>query len=298
MRIFRRPLLVHYHIYKNAGTSVEKNLSDSYGHKWIVCDGSQENIPLSNDDLATIAGENRDIRAISSHNARPFPAHRRFFPIVFLRHPIDRARSIYYFTKRDPTQFDHPLARDGRFEDYVNWWLDRPSSALRDYQVIHLSHASFRVAGVSEAVARREDLLEVRHFLRSLRFFGLVRRFEESCRGFEACYGRTFRALKMRAVRENASTDESLSETAALKLARDELGEATYMRLVEANRFDLALYATAVQLFDRNLARISKRSLWRGGDALVDMLQGIAGGRLPWRLRWRGDARVEARSPF
>jgi len=37
-----RPLLVHYHVYKNAGTSVEKNLSDSFGHQWAVCEGDRE----------------------------------------------------------------------------------------------------------------------------------------------------------------------------------------------------------------------------------------------------------------
>jgi hypothetical protein len=273
-----RPLLIHYHIYKNAGTSVDKNLSDSYGHKWAACEGTTEDFRLSNDDIAAFAQANPDIRAISSHKARPFPVRGRFFPIVFLRHPLDRARSLYYFAKRDPAQPDHPVARECSFKDYVNWTLGTSGMHMCNYQVIHLSQASFRVANVAEAIAQPEDLSEVRDFLRSLRFFGLVRRFEESCRGFEACYGRAFRALKMRPVRENSSTDESLSETAALQVARDELGEATYVRLVEANQFDLALYDTAVELFDRNLARVSKRSLRRAGYAFVDLFQGLTGG--------------------
>ena len=274
-----RALLVHYHVYKNAGTSVEKNLSDSFGHRWAVCEGDRENILISNDDVAAFAKANPHIRAISSHKARPFPVSERLRPILFLRHPIDRARSIYYFTKRDPTQVDHTLARDGGFRDYVNWWLDLPHSALRNYQVVHLSRASFRVTDASQAVARSEDLSEVRDLLRSLRFFGLVRRFEESCRGFEACYGRTFPGLKMRPLRENASTNETLSELDALKIARDELGEATYARLVDANRLDLALYKTAVELFDRNLARVSGRGLDRAGRVLGDLLQQIGAGR-------------------
>jgi hypothetical protein len=275
-----RPLLVHYHVYKNAGTSVEKNLSDSFGHRWAVCEGDRENILISNDDVAAFAKANPHIRAISSHKARPFPVSERLRPILFLRHPIDRARSIYYFTKRDPTQVDHTLARDGSFRDYVNWWLDLPHSALRNYQVVHLSQASFRVADALQAVACSEDLSEATNFLHSLRFFGLVRRFEESCRGFEACYGRTFRGLKMRAIRENASTNETLGESGALKSARDELGEATYARLVEANRFDLALYETAVALFDRNLARVSERRLRRAGQAVIDLFQGTRAARL------------------
>jgi hypothetical protein len=276
---FAGPLLVHYHIYKNAGTSVEKNLSDSYGHKWMVCEGASEQIRLSNNDIAAFARANPGVRAISSHKARPFPARRGFFPILFLRHPIDRARSVYSFAKRDPAQPDHAMAYNLSFKDYVNWALDTPGVPVRNYQVIHLSQASFRVANIAEAVACPEDLREVRDFLSSLRFFGLVRRFEESCRGFEACYGRTFRALRMRPVRENASTEDAPSEEAALDIARAELGEAAYRRLIEANQFDLALYDTAVKLFDRNLARVSEPGLRRAGRAIVDLFHSAGGGR-------------------
>ena len=176
---FGKPILVHYHIYKNAGTSVEKNLAESYGHKWAVCEGAPEQVRLSNNDIAAFARANPGIRAISSHKARPFPASRRFFPILFLRHPIDRARSVYSFAKRDPAQPDHAMAYNLSFNDYVNWALDTPGVPLRNYQVIHLSQASFRVANIAEAVACPEDLREVRDFLSSLPFLGLVRRFEE-----------------------------------------------------------------------------------------------------------------------
>lgn len=271
---FARPLLVHYHIYKNAGTSVEKNLSESFGDRWAPFEGPSEQSVLSNRDVVAFAEANPRISAISSHKARPFPAVDGFFPVLFLRHPIDRARSMYRFAKRDPAQVDHALARDGSFKDYVDSWLDSPGSVLRNYQVAHLSQASFRVPDLWCAAPRPDDLQEANDYLRSLPFFGLVRRFEESCRGFEACYGRTFPALRMRPVRENASTEDALSERAALDIARAELGEAVYWRLVEANQFDLALYDTAVNLFDRNLARVCEPRLRRAGHAIVDLFRG------------------------
>jgi Sulfotransferase family len=284
---FGKPLLVHYHIYKNAGTSVERNLSDSYGHKWAACEGAPEQVRLTNTDIAAFVKANPGIRAISSHKARPFPARRRFFPILFLRHPIDRARSVYSFARLDPTQTDHAMARSLSFKDYVNWALDTPGVPVRNYQVIHLSQASFRVANIAEAVACQADLREVRDFLNSLPFFGLVRRFEESCRGFEACYGRTFPALRMRPVRENASTEDAPSEEAALDIAREELGEAAYRRLVEANQFDLALYDTAAKLFDRNLGRVCEPGLRRAGHAVVDLFHSAPGGRRLARRAFR-----------
>jgi len=286
MGIFGKPLLVHYHIYKNAGSSVEKNLLDSFGERWALYDGIPDAFRLSSDDIAAFAAANPGVCAISSHKARPFRVPGRFFPILFLRHPIDRARSAYYFAKRDPGQFDHPQARDRSFRDYVNWWLDRPGSAFRNYQVVHLSQASLRVSDFSDAAAQVEDLREACTLLSSLRFFGLVRRFHESCRGFEVCYRRVFPDLKMNWVRENGSTEQGLSEKVALEVARDELGEAAYARLVEANRLDLALYETAAGLFDHNLARLSAQRLRRAGHAFVDLCRGAKGGRRPLRWRW------------
>jgi hypothetical protein len=166
MRLFKKPLLVHYHIYKNAGTSIDKNLSDSFGENWAACDGFSDNFRFSNDDIEEFANANPGVRAISSHKAPPFPVVRRFRTILFLRHPIERARSIYYFARRDPAQFDHDLAHAVSFNEYVNRWLDRPSSQIRNYQVIHLSRAtSFHVSEVPVPVAGDEDLLEATGFL-------------------------------------------------------------------------------------------------------------------------------------
>ena len=150
---FGKPILVHYHIYKNAGTSVEKNLAESFGEKWALFEGAPEKTVVSNDEVAAFAEANPNISAISSHKARPFPAVKGFFPILFLRHPIDRARSMYRFARRNPAQADHAVARDGSFKDYVNYWSDLSSSVLRNYQVAHLSQASFRVPDLWRAVA-------------------------------------------------------------------------------------------------------------------------------------------------
>ena len=136
-----------------------------------------------------------------------------------------------------------------------------------------------------------DDLREASDYLRSLRFFGLVRRFEEWCRGFEACDGPMFPALRMRAVRENASTDDAQSETDALKAARHELGKTAYMRLVEANRLDVELYGAAVELFERNLARVLNPGRRRAAQALFDLFGGATGARQPFAtVRARGRA--------
>ncbi len=63
-----------------------------------------------------------------------------------LRHPVDRARSVYHFTRRDPVQPDHDAAAAGDFAHYVERVAGNPGQgiAIRNYQVYHLSDASFR----------------------------------------------------------------------------------------------------------------------------------------------------------
>ena len=64
MGIFGKPLLVHYHIFKNAGTSVEKILSESFAENWAVYDDSPERLRLSTDDIAAFAKANPGVCAI------------------------------------------------------------------------------------------------------------------------------------------------------------------------------------------------------------------------------------------
>ena len=123
-----RPVPVDYHIYKNAGTSVDRNLSASFGDRWAPFEGNGQQFVLSNTDVAAFAQANPHVCAISSHKARPFPAVETFVPILFLRHPVERARSMYHFARRDPNHVDHAVARDGSFTDYVEWSLSTQSA--------------------------------------------------------------------------------------------------------------------------------------------------------------------------
>lgn len=114
-----RPVLVHYYIFKNAGCSIDSSLKASFGEHWAEFDGSYPRDIQSSEQLAGFLRANEHLRAVSSHFARPPLPWSGCLPIVFLRHPLPRARSVYEFTRQDPTQPFSDVARENGFGDYI-----------------------------------------------------------------------------------------------------------------------------------------------------------------------------------
>jgi hypothetical protein len=141
----QRPVLIHFHIYKNAGSSIDRLLAESFRDAWTTYEDSAQDI-IDCRQLRVFLTARPDLRAVSSHRFRAPLPYRTARPIVMLRHPVDRARSIYQFARRDPTQHDHAVARCRSFADYVEHYLPRKDAGvvIRDYQVVHLSDASMR----------------------------------------------------------------------------------------------------------------------------------------------------------
>jgi hypothetical protein len=106
------PLIVHYHIFKNAGSSVDAGLHAFFGDSWYNFEGAHAHDVQSTESLRRFIAACPMLRAVSSHLARPPLPYTNAIPIVFLRHPILRALSVYEFVRRNPDQFTHEQARE------------------------------------------------------------------------------------------------------------------------------------------------------------------------------------------
>ncbi|TMK06653.1 MAG: hypothetical protein E6G72_16545, partial [Alphaproteobacteria bacterium] len=95
----RRPIIIHYHFFKNAGTSVDAILQRNFGAGWT----SREYPPRSTPNAAReFLTANPQIAALSSHTL-PLPPpdipDAEILPILFIRHPLDRLKSAYLFER-------------------------------------------------------------------------------------------------------------------------------------------------------------------------------------------------------
>lgn len=173
--------IVHHHIFKNAGTSIDDALKEKLASSWGSYEGAHAHDVKSSRDIELYFKENPHLIAVSTHLGRPLLPLENFFPIVFLRHPYLRAQSIYEFMRRDTSQPFSAAAR-GSFEDFVRWICADELGAVvaRNYQVVHLSSASFHLKGILKAVALEEHFHEAIEKLDLFPFVGIVEKFSES----------------------------------------------------------------------------------------------------------------------
>ncbi|MDO5642258.1 MAG: hypothetical protein Q4G26_07725, partial [Paracoccus sp. (in: a-proteobacteria)] len=97
-----RTVLVHYHIYKNSGTSFEQVLDESFGPAHERFDGPYPFFIIHQDQLDLIIRRRVQAVAFSSHQVllpQPSAVDYRVIAATFLRHPVLRLGSIYRYKR-------------------------------------------------------------------------------------------------------------------------------------------------------------------------------------------------------
>ena len=108
-----RPVIVHGHIFKNAGSTFDWSLKRNFNKGFIDHRDTEEMKFGASDYLADYIGRHKRLKAISTHHlywCMPLPEREKLdiIPCFFLRHPIERVRSVYDFERRQ--QSDTPGA--------------------------------------------------------------------------------------------------------------------------------------------------------------------------------------------
>ena len=248
----QRQILVHYHIFKNAGTSIERSLDRLFGHQLYRCETDRPDGHLRPEDAHRLITGNPDLLAITSHQLHPpLPAGSSYavFPLVVLREPISRVRSAYLFEWQRQLGLSEPK---GSLAEYVELKLDQAGpGVISDFQVYHLSKE-----WLDEGGFKRDDvdagLALATGFLESLPAFGLVERFRESIdlinNELRRFYGHDQVRLEYR--HDNVTQGRGTSIETIHDLMRRDLGDDLFAALVARNRLDSKLYEWAVERFD------------------------------------------------
>ena len=104
-----RFVILHYHLFKNAGSTIEDTLDRSFGERFDRLETPVGGSVVSNTGLVRYLDDRPALLAVSSHQIRhPLPQEPGylFFDICFLRDPIDRLRSFYDYFRQRPNQED------------------------------------------------------------------------------------------------------------------------------------------------------------------------------------------------
>lgn len=140
-----RTVILHYHLFKNAGTSLDQILKDNFGKAWVTREFSSSGRPDGNTpDVEAWIKNNPDAVAFSSHTMMgPLPRIEgvRVISIMLLRDPIERIKSAYRFEQKQESEtFGAVLAKHTDFEGYVKVRLSLPHDRqCRNFQTYRLA---------------------------------------------------------------------------------------------------------------------------------------------------------------
>ena len=240
----RRNVIVHYHLFKNAGTSVDKLLKHCFKEQWYSYDKQEPGGRIPTVELEQILETRPDILAISSHQIRPpFPTNVTAFPIIFLRHPIVRARSAYLFEWK---KFLGLATPKGSFAEYVDHKLSLyRANAIENFQTFVLSNDLRDTFRGHTSDDDSHYLMRAKQRLDALPVFGIVEEYAESIRRFHAWLHPVFDAFENLTFHENVLHEEPLSIASHLERIEQELGSGRYAALLDRNAMDMELYEYA-----------------------------------------------------
>lgn len=241
-----RTVIFHYHLFKNAGTSVDHILKDNFGERWVTREFDVKAPKVHAQEVAQWIQDNPDALAFSSHTAElPPPAIDgvTVLPLIYVRHPIDRIASAYSFEhKQGGNGFGAVLARNTTLGGYAEVRL----SMVRDRQC-----RNFQVARFSRMFLDSPGT-ELEHALKAgltLPFIGIVEDFAGSMQRMEEFLKPYFPEFRTRHVAANVSRDVNLGLADRIAALRAELGDRMFNMLENANAEDLTLYSVVTDRF-------------------------------------------------
>lgn len=196
-----RTVILHYHLFKNAGTSVDQALAENFHEKWLT-----KEFPVNGDSNAPLVAEwiaQSNAVAYSSHTAMgpliQLPQV-RVLPLLFLRDPIERIKSAYRFERSQKADtYGAILAKELDFEGYVRARLGKAGDRqCADFQTHRLATL---VAAPGSSELERAKLA-----LRRLFFVGRVEDFDASMSKLMRKLKTFYPEFTYRPVHKNSST--------------------------------------------------------------------------------------------
>lgn len=197
-----RDVIVHVHIFKNAGSSFDDALLNFFNNNFV---DHREDEALKKGKMAYLTkylDDHPNIKAFSSHSVYFIPTNTekfRFHPIYFLRNPIERIRSVYDFEKKQLPAITQGAikAKKLNFKEYVAWYMQHDSPAtIRNLQTIFLS------GGKNDFERAFKSAL---NNLKKTQCIGIVDRYDESMVVFEDYLRDYFPGIDLSYIRRNTT---------------------------------------------------------------------------------------------
>ncbi|MGD0047122.1 MAG: hypothetical protein ABSE42_08885 [Bryobacteraceae bacterium] len=266
-----RYVIVHYHIFKNGGSTIEHILEREFQGRFATVHGRGPDATLDTEHLVEFLGQHPGIAAVSSHHLRyPKPVSRQtvFFDCCFLRDPLARLCSTYnHFRRSAPDSLLAGWARSYGPREFAMRLIDEAPHLVSEVQVTLLANA-----GAFTRPPDEWDLERATAVLREMAFPGLVEMFDESLVVAEYFLRPAFPTLRLEYIPQNVSPAARRAPVESREYWEELWGKELYERLLRVNEMDTELVRRAKREIQRRLERIP-----RVADKLADLQARCAG---------------------
>jgi len=231
-----RYVVIHYHIFKNGGTTVETILEREFREGFATLHGPDADATLTGSDLVEFLPAHPNVSAVSSHHLRypkPDIPHIVLFDCCFLRHPLARLHSYY-------THLSRTEALRESAGEFMERLMDAAPHQISDVQVHQLANA-----GAFTRPASEYDLDKATHILRQMAMPGLVSMFDESLVAAEYFLRPAFPTIRLEYVPQNVTNGLHLLPGERLDYLIELWGADLYEKLARLNQMDMELFRRA-----------------------------------------------------
>jgi hypothetical protein len=250
-----RRVLVHYHIFKNGGSTIEYILHRAFPGRTATLHGRDPDAVLDAADLMKFLNQYPGVAAVSSHHLRyPKPVTRRtvFFDCCFLRDPLARLYSSYNHFRRCGSESAYSRwARTYSAREFAKRLIDEAPHLASEVQVTQLANA-----GAFTRPASEDDLERASAVLREMAFPGLVEMFDESLVVAEHFLRPAFPRLRMEYIAQNRSQAGARAPLEGRDSGEALWGGDLYGRLLRMNEMDMELVRRARGEIERRLGQV------------------------------------------
>lgn len=254
-----RSVILHHHLFKNAGSTIDWALQRSYGDGFID-HRDNESMRAGAEYLSTFLRNNEDIQALSTHHLRlPLPIIPRINInlLMMFRHPIERVSSVYHFEKlQEPAcTLGSIKAKELSFSEYVLWRMrpDVPPTIRNFHTVRCLPKRNFLKFPINEL-----DLVNAKEFVANVQLLGLVDKFDDSMVLFESVLRESNLEVDLSYQAQNVSQGLKVGVESRVCAIKDKLGDV-FNILLQNNQYDILLYDFAVSELDKRIKALPDR---------------------------------------
>ncbi len=240
-----RPVLLHYHILKNGGSSLIEILARSFWDSFSTFDLPGRDAEITHPELLTFLEKNRTLQAVSSHQIfYPVPQAPGFlfFDLCFLRDPIDRIRSTYDYFRLKPVEGEliSDLANHHALGEFARRLVEEMPWTVNDVQVNLLANGL-----VHDQPRGLEDLGLATARMLETAFLGVVDCFDESLVAGQYGLRALFPSLNCVHAPVNASAAPGSTLAERTEQFRQACDEGVYSELLRLNAMDFELLRRA-----------------------------------------------------